>query len=826
MARIISQLLALSAVVLALSLVVRKVVLDKYDPYRCRALRDGGRWLDRIRIHDGSIQPHHWQPPGCILHDYNAHEIESCLDCNRILFAGDSTARQLFWAAATKVNKTQAEHTRLYAEKHGSLNFEVGCSKLQFLWDPYLNSSALQDEIVASGCVHHKDLPLLRNRSQTTIVIGGGLWHARYLGDDYRMAFKSNIDTLFNLSRSRDALDSTTLLGSQRNLLLFIPVLSPDYDMLDEDRNATLTPERLSTLNIYLLQPSVRKDIEILWSFSSMLQPRVLVYEENGIHLLLDVVKKQADIILNLRCNAVAALQHYPFDKTCCTNTVPYNMVQAIMLVLALLAISLGLVTGALTSVGSPTLYWQERMSALIILSLACIYCFLADRTHLFEKLQKTTDQGAFLWMLGFIMILGALTMSQSKMAHRGSETVSSTYTDCSTYLSREQTEEWKGWMQFAVLLYHYFGMSKVLWVYQLIRLMVASYLFMTGFGHAIFFLRTSDFSLRRVAAVLMRLNILSVVLAYGMRTDYNFYYFPALSSFWFLVIYLTMRFWGWRKASGLEMAISLVLVKLAIQRPGVLEKIVKILHSTCLMHIDVDELRFRISLDMYIVYVGMLSAIAYVHFTHASPFSPIWVTKQIRSRQRLLHSITIVAASTTIALYGIFAFQFPDKYAYNKWHAVISPFPILAFMALRNATQLFRTYHSWLFAWLGRCSLETFVLQYHIWLAADTKGLLSLGLCRGDIVDGPCGRWCYWVEFVIITVFFLWSSWGVSIATNVLAKWIVGPAQLQGPLFEAADKVDERIAITLRSESSKLGLKFRLVFILAILGIGNWMWE
>jgi N-acetylneuraminate 9-O-acetyltransferase len=566
MARIASQLLILSAIVLALSLLIRKVLLDAYDPYRCHSLRDGGHWLKRARDQDGSIEPHHWQPPGCILHEYNAREIEECLECGRILFAGDSNVRQLFWATAMQVNKTRAEHTRLYTEKHADLHFEFGCSTLQFLWDPYLNSSVLQDEIVASGGSQHNELPL-RNRSQTAIVAGGGLWHARYLGDDYRMAFQKNIDTLFNISRNKDTIEPTILLENQRNLLLFMPILSPDYDMLDEDRDTTLTRDRLSTLNIHLLQPKFKKQIEILWSFSSMLQPHVLAYGEDGIHLLMEIVDKQADIILNLRCNAVAALQHYPFDKTCCTDTLPYNMVQAIMLMLALSTFVLGVVTAVSTVLGlrSPKLQKQEWINALIILSCACIYCYLADRTHLFEKMQKTTDQETFLWMLGFVLVLGAITMGRSTVASHTCQSVSGSYAYC-LYLSRDQTEEWKGWMQFAVLLYHYFGMSRVLWMYQLIRLMVASYLFMTGFGHALYFLRTNDFSLRRVAAVLIRLNTLSVILAYGMRTDYSFYYFPALSSFWFLIIYLTMRSWGWRKARGLQMGISGILVVLALQ--------------------------------------------------------------------------------------------------------------------------------------------------------------------------------------------------------------------------------------------------------------------
>jgi N-acetylneuraminate 9-O-acetyltransferase len=97
------------------------------------------------------------------------------------------------------------------------------------------------------------------------------------------------------------------------------------------------------------------------------------------------------------------------------------------------------------------------------------------------------------------------------------------------------------------------------------------------------------------------------------------------------------------------------------------------------------------------------------------------------------------------------------------------------------------------LFAWLGRCSLVTFTLQYHVWLAADTKGLLCLVFCSSDVWGGLCERWCKWVEFWIISVFFLWVSWGVSKATNSLTEWIVRPAQPQATLGEGGDKREGR---------------------------------
>merc|ERR1711964_514985 len=54
-------------------------------------------------------------------------------------------------------------------------------------------------------------------------------------------------------------------------------------------------------------------------------------------------------------------------------------------------------------------------------------------------------------------------------------------------------------------------------------------------------------------------------------------------------------------------------------------------------------------------------------------------------------------------------------KEDYNWWQPYISAIPILCYIVLRNALRVFRNYHSAVFAWLGRCSLETYVLQYYL---------------------------------------------------------------------------------------------------------------
>ena len=342
-------------------------------------------------------------------------------------------------------------------------------------------------------------------------------------------------------------------------------------------------------------------------------------------------------------------------------------------------------------------------------------------------------------------------------------------------FMSRDQTDEWKGWMQFLILIYHYTGASKILRIYEAIRVCVAAYLFMTGFGHTVFFYTKGDFSFQRFVSVLVRLNLLSCTLPYLMKTDYLFYYFAPLVSFWFVVVYLTMRI-GQSKNGSLSFLICKIFTSSFIttamtRAPGILECLFDLLQRLCHIRWDLKEWRFRVSLDMYVVHVGMLAGILYVRLKNAlnngtDRHAPAYIQHHFRTARVL----SITSAVTILPLYWIIILSFPDKYAYNLWQPYIAPFPILAYIAIRNSNRHFRNFYSLGFAWLGRCSLETFTLQFHIWLAADTKGLLSIGSFRqgGDEVRI--------LDFVILTPLFLWTSWHVATATSTLTAWIIDP--------------------------------------------------
>lgn len=99
------------------------------------------------------------------------------------------------------------------------------------------------------------------------------------------------------------------------------------------------------------------------------------------------------------------------------------------------------------------------------------------------------------------------------------------------------------------------------------VRVLVAAYLFQTGYGHFSFFWLKGDFGLYRVCQVsfrprslhdaaavvsrvsfprqvLFRLNFLVLVLCVVMDRPYQFYYFVPLVTFWFFIIYGTLVLW------------------------------------------------------------------------------------------------------------------------------------------------------------------------------------------------------------------------------------------------------------------------------------------
>jgi N-acetylneuraminate 9-O-acetyltransferase len=250
-------------------------------------------------------------------------------------------------------------------------------------------------------------------------------------------------------------------------------------------------------------------------------------YEESGLHVVGNVAHRKADVLLNLHCNADSASKAYPFNRTCCSNYTRPSAIQWIVLILGVLMLpTLSYVRRKHVARIGRMLPSPSVLNALTIFALVVCFRFYADQTQVFEKAQKQFRKREFLTTCSAMAVAGLLSVKRN-----GPQTTSLKLSEAfqdDDFLSRTQTDEWKGWMQAFILIYHYTRGCE----YEIVRLLVASYLFLTGFGHTLYFLRKEDYSLKRVAGVLIRLNLLSCVLPYMMRTDYLFYYFAPLVSF------------------------------------------------------------------------------------------------------------------------------------------------------------------------------------------------------------------------------------------------------------------------------------------------------
>jgi hypothetical protein len=333
-------------------------------------------------------------------------------------------------------------------------------------------------------------------------------------------------------------------------------------------------------------------------------------------------------------------------------------------------------------------------------------------------------------------------------------------------FMNRDQTDEWKGWMQVIILIYHFMGASGTSGIYNVVRVLVAAYLFQTGYGHFKFFYKKADFGLARVLNVLVRLNFLTFVLQYLMDTDYLSYYFTPLVSFWFAVVYATMYLGHAHNKNGVfvvvKIAMAGVVTTALIHIPGALEACFEALRLVFAVDWDAAEWRFRLSLDGFIVYVGMLCALANIKCLEHK-----WTSRPVFARVK---TGALVASGVALVWYFWFELTRKDKFTYNSSQSYVSWLPILAFVFLRNATARLRNTSSRFFVFIGKISLELFIGQFHMWLAGDTKGLLVVLPQRAWVVSSAIG---WYTNLAVSTVLFIFVSYYLSQTTGELTRWI-----------------------------------------------------
>ncbi|KAI0313503.1 Cas1p-domain-containing protein [Amylostereum chailletii] len=728
---------ALLSLALGLGLgLLRFLVLDRFDPSHCDALVSTGRWLD------SAFKT--WQPDGCMTHTYKPNDAQSCLKSRSIVFIGDSVTRKLFFQFANILDSSlpvalpndDAKHTDHALHAPSSID-------ISFFWDPFLNSTHMQD--ILSPSVHSAS-----RKRPGLLVIGSGLWYLRYAESSGGLpAWQAKMEfVLETLAHSKPQVAES---------IVVLPIEDIIEAKLSTERAATMLASDRDAMNSELYHrvhpPSPGLEvfpqkhdapIVIPMVFNDMLDPS---QTEDGLHFVDSLVRTQANILLNHKCNNELP-KTFPLDKTCCRSYPQPSVLHLIVLALIVLWGPYSFILSRRYGPhfpGSPLVTENQLPSLVVSGAIALIY--LADRTSFWLKEHKHFNPWTFAFTTLSCLALGLVTVKRADK-------------DLG-FLNREQSDEWKGWMQIAILIYHYFGASKISGIYNPIRVLVASYLFMTGYGHTTYYIKKAEFGFLRVAQILTRINLFTLFLAYAMNTDYVSYYFSPLVSMWYLIIYATMAIGSQYNERAVfligKIVASMAFMTWFMSEHWLLEGLFELLETFCGIHWSAKEWAFRVNLDLWIVYVGMLAAVVTVKLReHRLTDHPQWP---------LIVKASTAASAFVILWFFTFELTQPTKFAYNAWHPYISFLPVLAFVVLRNANAILRSATSRAFAFIGRCSLETFIIQYHLWLAADTKGIL---------IVIPWTRWRS-PNMVITAAMFILVSHYVALATGEITSWICG---------------------------------------------------
>ncbi|KAI6136571.1 10 TM acyl transferase domain found in Cas1p-domain-containing protein [Pisolithus sp. B1] len=663
---------------------------------------------------------------GCMLHSYKAADASRCLASRRVVFVGDSVTRTLYFQFVHIVDPKLPTTPPQDDRKHTDFSLAADSNvTLDFIWDPFLNTSSTlalinpRDHYVGSSS---PQLPAL-------LVVGSGLWYLRYADTSGGLpAWEAMVNehiTAISAGPVKPA-DTTVFLpvedvvASKLSPERYNTMRSPDIDAMNSDLYHRIRPSYTGSLWQFSETTEVAP-VSFPLVFNQMLDDS---QTEDGLHFSDSMIKTQANILLNLRCNNEWP-KIPPMDKTCCRGYPWPSAMQFIVLIVIAVwtSISVRLWLQSLCKGGTNS---KDHLALAVFGATVCII-YLADRTGLWLKEQKEFSSLAFACLVLSSICIGLLTL------HRGDKDLG--------FLNRDQSDEWKGWMQIAILIYHYFGASKISGIYNPIRVLVAAYLFMTGYGHTTFYLKKADFSFLRIAQVMVRLNLLTLALVYSMNTDYLSYYFTPLVSMWFMVIYATMAI-GSQLNHNTPFLVCKILSSMAMfaifmLQNWPLESLFTVLKQLCNIDWSVREWTFRVTLDQYIVYWGMIRE---YHLTD----HPLWPTL-----------VKIACGCSVLILLC--------KFTYNSWHPYISFLPITAFIILRNATPILRSSSSRAFAFIGKCSLETFIIQFHFWLAGDTKGVLL-------VIPGT--RWRA-LNFVLTSFVFIYVSHQVAWASGEITSLI-----------------------------------------------------
>jgi hypothetical protein len=426
----------------------------------------------------------------------------------------------------------------------------------------------------------------------------------------------------------------------------------------------------------------------------------------------------------------------------------------------------------------------EMQLKAAAEFSFYMILFYFADRTDTFARDHKHPDKDTFWFLWAVLCIVALFTIRKAKPPKQGSseaDAAAASSTFHVPHLQRDQTEEWKGWMQVMFLWYHYFNAKEI---YNVIRLYIAAYVWMTGFGNFSYYYIRKDFSFSRFLQMQWRLNFMVIWVCAILANEYMLYYINFLHTLFTVMIYAGLGLFSHLNytTAGVtaKFAFLGLLSFLVWDVNGVFEVVWKPLSFLVQFHDPYNtdrpvlaEWQFRSFLDHFIWIVGMICA-----FNHPRLDSLLlWIDSRPERVSNLIKLCVVSLCLFIGYIYVHYVFLLPKK-EYNKVHPYTSFIPIILFIVLRNIFTTARMYHIHLFEFLGKTTLETYIGQFHIWMATTGLNGSPKQLIRVTPEGWPL------LNFAIMSVVFCFISYRLFQTTNII-KGAILPSKASNAILK-----------------------------------------
>lgn len=248
----------------------------------------------------------------------------------------------------------------------------------------------------------------------------------------------------------------------------------------------------------------------------------------------------------------------------------------------------------------------------------------------------------------------------------------------------------------------------------------------MTGFGNFLYFDKKQDFSIERAISMWLRINYFPLLLSYSLNVKLENYYVVPLHTAGFFVTMATCYFakvlesyTSWSSNSRNAVAILVCFIAHAVFYETDLKSFLKIFS---------DEYYFRFQVDKYAAVVGILSGFfwgrfkEFMNWCYGSSTNDSEGGGGMSQQQKRCMWYQRIAGVLLISVWWNLFGYIKDKFTYNPIHPYIFWMPVAGYLMVRNSSKYLTEVHSHALEFLGRITLETYVLQFHVFMCQEVQ--------------------------------------------------------------------------------------------------------